>query len=210
MPYSVKIMTYGSLEENCYFLRDQGRSDGILVDPGSSGDEVAKELDALKVRPLLMVATHGHFDHIGAVHDLAERFHCPFAMSRHDEGLLEALEDTFALYGLGKTRRPKVDLWLQPGVTLDYAGLSLKVLPTPGHTPGGLCYWHPESLSLFSGDTLFEGSVGRSDFEGSSHEQLIAGIRKELLALPDGAVVYPGHGGTTTIGAERRQNRFLQ
>jgi glyoxylase-like metal-dependent hydrolase (beta-lactamase superfamily II) len=111
---------------------------------------------------------------------------------------------------MGATRKPRVDRWLQAGDRVEAAGLDLQVLGTPGHTPGGLCFWHAPSLDLFSGDTLFAGSVGRSDFEGSSHEQLIRSIRTQLLTLPDAARVYPGHGEASTLGAERRENRFLQ
>jgi glyoxylase-like metal-dependent hydrolase (beta-lactamase superfamily II) len=210
MLFEVHTLVNGSLEENCYFLRAQGQPSGILIDPGSSPGELKAALEKLGAKPALMLATHGHFDHVGAVHALATAFGCPFALSRLDEGLLDGLEDSYAFYGLGETRRPKVDRWLEAPSVLDEAGLTLRVLATPGHTPGGLCFWHEESLSLFTGDTLFAGSVGRSDFEGSSHDQLIASIRGRLLVLPDQATVYPGHGESSTLGAERRGNPFLQ
>ncbi len=209
MPYEILTLVNGSLEENCYFLRDRSCDEGILIDPGSGSEDLRRRLGAL--RPALMLATHGHFDHIGAVADLADAYGCPFRMSRADAGLLETLEDTYAFYGLGSTRRPKVDQWLEAPGLVRAAGLELEVLGTPGHTPGGLCFHHKASGSLFTGDTLFAGSVGRSDFEGSSHEQLIASIRRELLALPDSdaVAVYPGHGEPSTLGRERRENRFL-
>jgi hydroxyacylglutathione hydrolase len=212
MPYRIQTLVNGALEQNCYFIHAEGRKEGVLIDPGSSPAQLRKGLDQAGARPVLMLATHGHFDHIGAAQDLAEAYHCPFAMSRLDEALLDTLVDTSAFYGLGGTRRPKVDLWLDPSAKLDQAGLKIQVLATPGHTPGGLCFWHPESRSLFSGDSLFAGSVGRSDFEGSSHEQLIASIRRELLGLPDPdkILVYPGHGEATTLGEEMRHNPFLQ
>ncbi len=159
-----------------------------------------------------MLATHGHFDHIGAAADLAAVYGCPFAMAREDEALLGTLEDSAVFYGMGKTRRPTVDFWLEPGKPVEAAGLGLAVLGTPGHTPGGLCFFHAPSRSLFCGDTLFVDSVGRSDFEGSSHGQLIASIRRELFALPDPDAVriYPGHGEAGTLGREMRSNPFLQ
>jgi glyoxylase-like metal-dependent hydrolase (beta-lactamase superfamily II) len=209
MPFHVQTIVNGSLEQNCYFLGEQGGNEGILVDPGSSPQTLLRALDQNGHRPRLILATHGHFDHIGAVQDLAEHFHCPFAMSRKDEGLLDVLEDTFAFYGMGSTRRPKVDRWLDASSLVEAAGLRIMVLETPGHTPGGLCFWHPESRSLFSGDTLFAGSVGRSDFEGSSHEQLIAGIRRELLPLADPVDLFPGHGEASTLAQERLHNPFL-
>lgn len=211
MPYRIHTLVNGSLEQNCYFIHVEGASEGILIDPGSSPEDLRRGLDKIPARPALMIATHGHFDHIGAVQDLAEAYHCPFGMSRLDEGLLDTLADTSAFYGLGDARRPTVDLWLEPSL-LEKAGIHLRVLATPGHTPGGLCFWHEASRSLFSGDTLFAGSIGRSDFEGSSHEQLIASIRRELFVLqdPDTIKVYPGHGESTTLGKEKRHNPFLQ
>ena len=212
MPYHVETLVNGSLEQNCYFLRVEGQKEGILIDPGSSPLDLRRRLDALGAKPVLMLATHGHFDHIGAAQDLADAYRCPFGISRLDEGFLDQLEDSYVFYGLGQTRRPKVDLWLSPDKPIDQAGLHLQILATPGHTPGGLCFWHAPSCSLFTGDTLFAGSVGRSDFEGSSHEQLIAGIKRELLTLPrpDDIKVYPGHGEASTLGEEMRHNRFLQ
>ena len=210
MPFQVQTIVNGSLEQNCYFLGVQGSGQGIVIDPGSSPLELRQALDREGRRPVLILATHGHFDHIGAAQDLADHYRCPFGLSPLDKALLDVLEDTYAFYGMGKTRRPKVDLWLDPSTKIEMAGLDLKVLATPGHTPGGLCFWHPDSLSLFSGDTLFAGSVGRSDFEGSSHEQLIASIRREILVLPDAAKVYPGHGESSSLGEERRGNPFLK
>ncbi|MGH7443136.1 MAG: MBL fold metallo-hydrolase [bacterium] len=210
MPYEVHTYLNGPLEQNCYYLRAEGAEDGILVDPGSNPDLLLQKLGAWK--PALMVATHGHFDHIGAVAALADRYGCPFAMARKDEALLESLEDSFEFYGMGHTRKPDVSFWLEAGKPVHAAGLTLKVLETPGHTPGGLCFFHAVSNSLFSGDTLFAGSIGRSDFEGSSHTQLIASIRRELFSLPelDLIRVYPGHGEASTLGEELRSNPFLQ
>lgn len=209
MPFQVQTLVNGSLEENCYFLHAEGRPEGILIDPGSSPKDLRRVLDQAGHRPVLLLATHGHFDHIGAVQELAEAYQCPFAMSQKDEDLLDVLEDTFAFYGMGSTRRPTVDRWLDGGKPVEAAGLRLQVLETPGHTPGGLCFWHEESRSLFSGDTLFAGSVGRSDFEGSSHEQLISSIRRSLLPLADPVSLYPGHGEASSLEQERLHNPFL-
>jgi glyoxylase-like metal-dependent hydrolase (beta-lactamase superfamily II) len=212
MPYQILTLVNGSLEQNCYALRVEGRAECVLIDPGSSPLDLRSGLDSAGARPVLMLATHGHFDHVGAAQDLADAYRCPFGLSRLDEALLDTLEDSYAFYGLGATRRPNVDRWLDPSTRIDEAGIRLQVLATPGHTPGGLCFWHADSRSLFSGDSLFAGSVGRSDFEGSSHEQLIAGIRRELFSLPDpdSITVYPGHGEATRLGEEIRHNPFLR
>ena len=210
MNFKIHTLVNGPLEENCYLLHASDRAEGVLIDPGSDAAGLKLALDKLGVKPVLLLATHGHFDHVGAVHGLAAAYSAPFAQSQEDAFLLEMLEDTFAMYGMGSTKEPKVDRWLKAGETLEAAGLQIKVLGTPGHTPGGLCFYHAASGSLFSGDTLFAGSVGRSDGEGASHEALIASIKRELLPLPNATVVYPGHGEASTLGAERRENRFLQ
>jgi len=212
MPVSFHIhaLVNGPLEQNCWLLRADGRADGILVDPGSDAPGLQAQLQALGVKPALLLATHGHFDHVGAAHALAAAYGAPFAMARADAFLLDVLEDTFAFYGMGATKPPKVDRWLEGGDTVEAAGLSLRVLATPGHTPGGLCFHHAPSGSLFCGDTLFAGSVGRSDTEGGSHQALIDSIKQGLAGLPDETRAYPGHGPATTLGRERRENRFLQ
>jgi len=208
--YQVEAFVNGSLEENCYLLYDPARGGAVVVDPGSEAERLAQVLDQRKLKPVLILATHGHWDHVGGVHHLQQVYGAPFALAKADAELLDVLEDSFAFYGMGSTKKPVVDRWLMAGEVLQAGGLDLRVLGTPGHTQGGLCFYHPGSASLFSGDTLFAGSVGRSDFEGGDHGQLIRSIREELLSLPDDTRVYPGHGEASTIGQERAENRFLQ
>lgn len=210
MAFAVHTLVNGPLEQNCYALAVQGREDCVLIDPGSEPQRLQQGLQSLGLKPALILATHGHYDHVGAVHALAQGSGAPFAMARADAFWLDSLEDIFAFHGLGSTRKPQVDRWLEHGQVLRAAGLELAVLATPGHTPGGLCFWHAPSGSLFTGDTLFAGSVGRSDMEGGDHAALIAGIKRELWGLPDQAVVYPGHGEASTLGAEKRGNPFLR
>ncbi len=211
MDFELHTWVQGTLEENCYFLRSQGAAQGVLVDPGSDPEGLKARLDACGAVPALIVATHGHFDHIGAVDALARAYGCPFAMAQADAPLLEVLEDSFSFYGLGSTVKPKVDFWLRSG-PLQAAGLTLEVLPTPGHTPGGVCFWHAPSRRVFTGDTLFVASVGRTDFEGSSHAQLLDSIRSRLFTLPepDRITLHPGHGESGSLGQEMRHNPFVR
>jgi glyoxylase-like metal-dependent hydrolase (beta-lactamase superfamily II) len=208
----LKIQTFvnGPIQENAYLLYEEGAKEAVLIDPGDEAGRLEKEIRALGVTVKLILATHGHFDHVGAVAALAKAFGATFGMQLADDFLLESLEDTAAFYGQQATKRPQVDLVLRGGESVGLPGLQLKVLATPGHTPGGLCYYHAESGSLFSGDTLFEGTIGRSDTEGGNHQQLIDSIHRELLPLPDDTRVYPGHGDNTSIGAERHRNPHLQ
>ena len=198
------------MEQNCYLLYDDARPEALVIDPGSQPSLLRQAIDQAGLKPALILATHGHFDHVGAVQALQEAYGAPFGLAQADAGLLDGLEDTFAFYGMGSTKQPRVDRWLSPGERVSAGGLELQVLGTPGHTPGGLCFYHAASGSLFSGDTLFAGSVGRSDFEGGSHPQLIDSIRRELLTLPPATRVYPGHGPASTLAEERAHNRFLQ
>jgi glyoxylase-like metal-dependent hydrolase (beta-lactamase superfamily II) len=210
MAYVVKTLVNGNLEQNCYLLYDDARREAVVVDPGSDPQALRQAISAAGVKPVLILATHGHFDHVGAVQALKDAYGVPFGLSKADAELLEVLEDSFAYYGMGSTTKPGVDRWLLAGEVLQVGGMDLRVLGTPGHTLGGLCFYHPASGSLFSGDTLFSGSVGRSDFEGGSHPQLIDSIRRELWVLPPATKVYPGHGPASDIAEEKAHNRFLQ
>jgi hydroxyacylglutathione hydrolase len=206
----VEAFVNGSLEENCYLIYDSARAEAVVIDPGAEAERLCQLLDQRGLKPVLILATHGHFDHVGGVHLLQQRYGAPFGLAKADAELLDVLEDSYSFYGLGSTQKPHVDRWLMAGEWCQAGGLDLHVLGTPGHTRGGLCFYHPGSASLFSGDTLFAGSVGRSDFEGGDHGQLIGSIKAELLVLPDQTRVFPGHGEASTIGQERAENRFLQ
>ena len=200
----------GPLEENCYFLSAPGAAEGVLVDPGSSAPELMRALQDAGKRPAYLLATHAHFDHVGAVHALAQAYGAPFACSKADAEVLDALEDSYAFYGMGTTKTPRVDRWLEGGELLQVGGLELEVLATPGHSPGSLCFFHRPSLTLFSGDTLFHLSIGRSDLPGGDPAALEASIRGQLYGLPVQTKVYPGHGPATDIGRERAQNPFVR
>lgn len=206
----IRTLLNGPIEENCYVLSLPESPDAVLIDPGSSAAQLKKSIDEAGLKPQLILATHGHFDHVGAVHALADAYGAPFACHGADSEILDALEDFFALYGMGSTRRPKVSLAPKDGELIGSGPLALRALHTPGHTPGSFCYYHAASGSLFSGDTLFSRSVGRSDFEGGDHGQLIASIKAKLFTLPDETKVYPGHGEMTTIGEEKRENAFVR
>lgn len=203
----IQTLLNGPIEQNCYVLSEG--SQALVIDPGSSPEELMAAMDKAGVKPVLILATHGHFDHVGAVNALSQTYGAPFAMHAADAPMLEVLEDTYAFYGMGSTKKPVITRELKDGDVINEAGIQLKVLHTPGHSPGGLCFYHEASGSLFSGDTLFRRSIGRSDFEYGDAEQLVAGIKAKLLTLPDSTKVYPGHGEPTSIGEEKKENAFL-
>ncbi len=197
----------GPIEENAYALAMPGQAEAILIDPGSSAERLKTELQKQGLHCVAVLATHGHFDHVGAVHAF-QALGATFAMHPDDLDRLEELEDTFAYYGMGTTHKPKVDRLLKDGEVLELAGLKLKVLWTPGHTAGSSCFYHAESASLFTGDTLFARSIGKSD-SPSEHEQLLRSIREKLLGLPPETKVYPGHGPASSLADEKTKNPFL-
>ncbi len=208
----MKLLTLlnGPVEENCYVLSAGDPNGGsVVIDPGSSPAQLLASIQAANLKPSLILATHAHFDHVGAVAALAKAYGARFAMHPKDLGLLQTLPDTYAFYGMGDTTVPALDLPLTDGQWIEAAGLRLQVFHTPGHTLGGCCYYEPSSGSLFSGDTLFRRSIGRSDFEGGDARTLVASIRTRLFTLPDETKVYPGHGAPTTLGEEKRENEFL-
>jgi glyoxylase-like metal-dependent hydrolase (beta-lactamase superfamily II) len=188
----------GRLQTNCYCLR--AAQDCLIVDTGA--DHVEPLIDFLKknsLRPAAVVFTHGHFDHVNGVTLLAKHFPAVESIiHRHDAAAL-----------VGKVKDLKVRLIKQDG-PIELAGIRLEVFHTPGHTPGGISLYCRSGEVVFTGDTLFAGSVGRTDLEDGSREELIEGIKKKLLVLPEQTVVYPGHGPATTIGKEKRSNPFLQ
>lgn len=206
----IRKIVNGPIEENCWLAWSPGAKEAVLIDPGAEPEKIQAEAAKAGVKVGLILATHAHFDHVGAVASLAQAFQCPFALHEADLPVLEVLEDMSAFYGLMGVQKPKVDRLIKGREKIGVPGLELEAIPTPGHTPGGLCYYHAVSQSLFSGDTLFRLSIGRTDFEGGDHEALVQGVRQNLFTLPAAVKVYPGHGPATSIGEERDANPFVR
>jgi hydroxyacylglutathione hydrolase len=202
-------MQNGPLEENCYLIYSQKTKVGIIVDPGSEAERLIKAIKDQGVRPKLIVASHGHFDHIGAVEALKTAFNIPFAAMKLEEPVLAMAQSYGSMFGMPEARQPKVDRYLTDGESLVVDDLELKVLHTPGHSPGSVCLYHESSANLFSGDTLFEESVGRQDLPGGDPGAMKASVMR-LYQLPDAVQVWPGHGSTTTLGHEKRHNPYIR
>ena len=206
MPLRVDQLSLGPMGTNCYVVRaDEAADEAVVVDPSGDATELRLTLARLGTRCTAILVTHGHWDHLLGVADLAEGTGAPVHMA---EGERILLEDPPGFTPPGVTLRPYTpDVLLSGGESLALAGIDFEVLSVPGHSPAHLAY-HADGC-LLSGDVLFAGSVGRTDFPGSDWDTLVASLRMLMDTLPPETVVYPGHGPTTTLGAELAGNPFL-
>jgi glyoxylase-like metal-dependent hydrolase (beta-lactamase superfamily II) len=202
----VEQLPLGPIGTNCYVVRrEAGSPEAVVVDPSGDAAELRLRLAGLGARCAGILVTHGHWDHLLGVADLAEGTGAPVYMSEEER---ELLENPAGLTPAGLSLRPyPPDVLLRGGETIDLAEISFDVLSVPGHSPAHLAY-HAEG-ALFSGDVLFAGSVGRTDLPGAGWDELLASIRRLVDSFPPATVVYPGHGPTTTLGVELARNPFL-
>lgn len=189
----IKSIVTGSYYENCYFLIEENTGKAIIIDPGADFEAVKKAIDDYRTDVECVLITHGHFDHTDSLKQLTNNIDAPIYMNLLDKPLLKNPEITIED--------------IKDGDTFSLGNTKVYAIATPGHSEGGMCFLC--GGDLFSGDTLFQGSVGRTDLPGGSYPVLINSIKSRLMALPDDITVYPGHGGTTTIGHERATNPFL-
>ena len=192
----ITTLTLGDYMTNCYILRQEASSKCLIIDPGYEAGRILSVLQQKQLEPEAILLTHGHFDHVGAVQDLAAETDCDVYIAEADLSLPPMITNGKLYY---------THTYPASG-TLNLAGLAIRVLPTPGHTPGSVCLLVGDTM--FSGDTLFQGSCGRTDLPGGSWEQIAASL-KTLAALPGDYRVLPGHGGETTLDRERQSNPYL-
>ena len=205
----IETIIVGPFEVNCYLVLDTGTKDTAIIDPGDEPEIIARRIHALGGSPKGILLTHGHGDHIGGVASLLERYDIPLIAGKLEaQYLADPQFNLSGQFGPAVTTRP-ADQWVADEDLITCGSLLFRVLATPGHTTGGVSYLDEENGFLFCGDTLFQGSIGRTDFPGSSFNQLMKSIQQKILTLPDEIVCYPGHGPITTVGVERRSNPFL-
>ena len=206
---SIKSMVLGPVQTNVFFVINDETKETVLFDPAYAGERIIKYLEDNGLTLKAVFLTHGHFDHITAVSSVAEALKVPVYAARSEERLLSdgQLNESLGSYGYSVTVKP--DHYLEDGDETDVAGMKIKMIETPGHTEGSCCYYLEEQKVLISGDTLFAGSVGRTDLPTGSMKKLLDSIESKLMVLPDDVDVYPGHGEFTTIGYERKWNPFF-
>lgn len=207
-PLKVEQYVVGPVQTNCYFAINEDTNELLIIDPGASADRLAKRIEEEKLNPVAILLTHGHFDHAGGVAELAERFGIKVYAEEHEKETLE--NPALNLSGWeGRELSYHADVFLKDEQEIDLAGFHIRVFHTPGHTVGGCCYYFSYQNALFSGDTLFAQSVGRTDFPKGSASALIRSIQEKLMPLPDNVTVYTGHNEITSIGTERMYNPYL-
>ena len=204
----VRGVVVGLFQENCYIIGSRRTGEAICVDPGDEVGEIRALARDMGVRITKIVCSHGHLDHLMAVRELKESTGAPFLLHRADVPLARSMPES-ALRMLGRVEPPcpDPDAFIDDGDDLEIPGISLRAIHTPGHTPGSICLYG--GGMLFSGDTLFRGSIGRTDLPGGDFSQIMTSIMGRLLDLPPETIVRPGHMDETTIGAERATNPFV-
>jgi len=199
----------GLIQTNCYIVGCEQTKEGAIIDPGGHPERILAEVKRHGLAVNYVLNTHAHFDHTDANRAVVAATGAPLALHAADRPLLQAAGGA-ALFGLRADPSPPPDLELRDGDELEVGRLRLRVLHTPGHTPGHVCFYEADEGVLFDGDLLFYQGVGRTDLPGGSWTQLMDSIRRILFALPDETIVYPGHGPATTLGQEKRLNPWLQ
>ncbi|WP_037325500.1 MBL fold metallo-hydrolase [Anaerovibrio sp. RM50] len=207
MDFSVKSFEVGPVAANCYILKDNNSNAGVVIDPGGNPEKILSAIKEMGVEVKFIALTHGHFDHIGGLKDVKKALDVPVLIHEYDgDMLIDAKRNLSAFVG-APGEMEAADVLLKDGDNISFGDCSLRVISTPGHTLGSVCFYG--GGALFSGDTLFAGSVGRTDFPGGSTEEILNSIRNRLAKVPSATKVFPGHGPASTMEIERETNPFF-
>jgi glyoxylase-like metal-dependent hydrolase (beta-lactamase superfamily II) len=205
-----EILPVGMLQCNCSIFGDEQTREAIVIDPGDDVSQILELLAKHGLRVKAIVITHAHIDHIGGAQELKRITQAPVYMNLNDAGLQAMMATQAAWLGVPTPESVEIDAPLNDGATLQLGQTEFHVLHTPGHTQGSISLWIPSEQKLVAGDTLFAGSIGRTDLPGGDGRQILRSIHQKLLPLPEETTVIPGHGDITTIGQEKEFNFFLQ
>ena len=201
-------LTVGPISTNCYIIVEESKKRPLIVDPGGDADRIMNKIKELQVSVEAILLTHGHFDHMLAADTLREKYQVKVYLGQDDSELIKnPMENVSGMFG--KPMSTHADVLLRDGQVLELAGFEIKVLATPGHTKGGVCYYIEKESVAFSGDTIFQASVGRSDFPTGSGASLSKSIREKIFTLPEDTQLFPGHGDSTVVSYEKKYNMFV-
>jgi len=207
-PVKIRKVTVGPLETNCYILINEDTNNAVIVDPGWDSNKIIKALGDAHIK--YIIATHGHFDHVSAIKNLKETKGGLFIIHKLDlEMLSYSRVSSYLFLGVNIDEPPAPDIAIDDEPEIDFENLKLKIIHTPGHSPGSISIYINEINILLSGDTIFMGSIGRTDIPGGSDEKLRSSLKRLFQILPDTTIIYPGHGPNTTVGRERSINPFV-
>jgi glyoxylase-like metal-dependent hydrolase (beta-lactamase superfamily II) len=204
-----EIFPVGPLQCNCSIIGDETSREAIVIDPGADISRILEALQRHGLKVTQILVTHGHIDHVGGATKLKQATGAPILLNKNDAPQLQMLDMQAAWIGVAPPGQVTIDASLDEGVRVNAGSISGTVLHTPGHTEGSTCIYLPDYKKLIAGDTLFAGSIGRTDLPGGNFEKIIRSLQDRLMSLPDDVVVIPGHGPATTIGEERESNPFL-
>ena len=206
----LKTVVVTEFMTNCFILGDEQTKKAFVIDPGGEADKILRQIESLQLDVVAIVNTHAHVDHIGAIREVRDATGAQIMMHREELPLLQSASRMGRLFGIHVEQPPDPDRYLEEGDEISLGNsLSLKVIETPGHSPGGITLMASEGKLCFAGDTLFAGPIGRTDLPGGDYHTLISSIKNKLLPLGDEVKVLPGHGPATMLGTERRYNPFL-
>ena len=205
-----EILPVGPLQCNCSVIGDEHSREAMVIDPGDNIEQIMGIVERNGLTVKQIVVTHAHIDHVGGAMKLKQRTGAPILLNQNDEMLLKMLDVQAAWVGMRAPGPVAIDQSLADADRITVGAIDATVIHTPGHTEGSVCLYFPAEQKLIAGDTLFAGSIGRTDLPGGSVEKIMRSLHSKVLALPDETIVVPGHGELTTIGEERETNPFLR
>jgi len=207
---NIKSFTNGPFEVNTYVISCEETNEAAIIDYGGYGlDEIEKYLVQNALISKFILLTHAHLDHVSGANELQQLKNIPVYLSEDDKSLLDMLEQQLIYYGMPPAKPPKNVMFVKDDQTLILGNIEIRIIATPGHSPGSVCYYIPTDNVLLAGDTIFSGSIGRTDLPGGSYDKILKSIREKILTLPDETKIYSGHEGPSSIGIEKMSNPYV-